>query len=74
VQFGKPSPDPYILGLTRIDSDAGNSLAVEDSPLGAAAAIAAGITTFGLGAHRDGRIWPAATKSVSSLLEVVDVL
>jgi HAD superfamily hydrolase (TIGR01509 family) len=74
VELGKPAPAPYILGLARINSEASNSMAVEDSPLGAAAAIAAGIPTFGLCGHRDGLAWPPGTKFVSSLLEVIDLL
>ncbi len=46
VVRGKPDPEPYCLAIERADADPGLSIAVEDSPQGAAAAHAAGLTTF----------------------------
>jgi HAD superfamily hydrolase (TIGR01509 family) len=39
----KPSPEPYLKGLARLDLDARECIVVEDSPRGLAAAHAAGI-------------------------------
>ena len=45
VQHKKPAPDLYLLALARLDLAARECVAVEDSELGVAAAVAAGITT-----------------------------
>lgn len=39
----KPSPEPYLLGLDRLDRQAEECLVIEDSPRGLQAALAAGI-------------------------------
>lgn len=44
VQAGKPAPDVYLLACQRLGVDPGNCVAIEDSPHGAAAAKAAGMT------------------------------
>lgn len=43
VKRGKPSPDVYVEAARRLGVDAGNCLAVEDSAVGVAAAVAAGM-------------------------------
>ncbi|MBL6945319.1 MAG: HAD-IA family hydrolase [Rhodospirillales bacterium] len=54
VARGKPDPEPYLAMLERAGCVASASLAVEDSPTGARAAIAAGIPTlFVAGANSD---------------------
>jgi len=40
---GKPSPEPYLLGLERLGMTADECLVIEDSPRGLQAAMAAGI-------------------------------
>jgi HAD superfamily hydrolase (TIGR01509 family) len=45
---GKPSPDPYLEALRRLDVPAEMAIAFEDSPSGIAAAVAAGIFTVGI--------------------------
>eukprot|EP00730_Choanoeca_flexa_P019299 TRINITY_DN9421_c0_g2_i1.p1 TRINITY_DN9421_c0_g2~~TRINITY_DN9421_c0_g2_i1.p1 ORF type:complete len:158 (+),score=12.35 TRINITY_DN9421_c0_g2_i1:381-854(+) len=47
-KHGKPHPEPYLQGLKLLDVDAASTLAFEDSPAGASAAVAAGIPTFGM--------------------------
>jgi HAD superfamily hydrolase (TIGR01509 family) len=47
VSRGKPHPDPYIEALQRLHVSACDACAVEDSPQGAQAALAAGVKTFG---------------------------
>jgi beta-phosphoglucomutase-like phosphatase (HAD superfamily) len=44
----KPHPEPYLEGLRRLGVAAEQSLAFEDSPSGMAAAVAAGLATFGV--------------------------
>lgn len=46
VARGKPDPEPYLQALRRLDCRAEGSIAIEDSPLGAAAAVAAGVRTY----------------------------
>ena len=53
VARGKPSPDVYLLAATTLGHAAEKSLAVEDSPNGVRAAVAAGMTCFGYAAQID---------------------
>jgi HAD superfamily hydrolase (TIGR01509 family) len=46
VKFGKPHPEPYLLGLEKAGIKAGEALAVENAPLGIQSAVAAGIYTI----------------------------
>ena len=46
VPRGKPAPDVYLLAAERIGVDPAQCLALEDSPTGARAAIAAGMTCY----------------------------
>ncbi len=45
VRRGKPDPEPYLAAAARLGLDPGDCLVVEDSPTGAAAGVAAGMTT-----------------------------
>jgi len=45
---GKPSPEPYLEGLRRLDLDAQYCFAVEDSPAGIESATQAGLFTVGV--------------------------
>ncbi len=49
VSEGKPSPQPYLLALSRLGCDADGSVAVEDSAAGIRGALAAGVETHALG-------------------------
>lgn len=49
VSCGKPSPEPYVAALALYGCHAACSIAVEDSPRGAASAVAAGLTTYLVG-------------------------
>jgi beta-phosphoglucomutase-like phosphatase (HAD superfamily) len=44
----KPHPEPYLEGLRRLGVAAAGGIAFEDSPSGLAAAVAAGLATFGV--------------------------
>jgi HAD superfamily hydrolase (TIGR01509 family) len=45
VQRGKPEPDAYLIGAAKLGLEAADCVAIEDSPTGVAAALAAGIAT-----------------------------
>jgi len=45
---GKPHPDIYLAAATGLGVEPGACLAIEDSPVGASAAVAAGMTVVGL--------------------------
>ena len=65
---GKPHPDPYLAALEAARCGAAQSIAVEDSPLGATAAVAAGLRTWVLCA-RPGDVpgWPPVAGFVDRL-------
>jgi len=46
VKFGKPHPEPYLLGLEKAGVTAGEAIAIENAPLGVQSAVAAGIYTI----------------------------
>lgn len=46
VKFGKPHPEPYLMGLQKADVEAEEAIVVENAPLGVQAAHAAGIYTI----------------------------
>ena len=53
VSRGKPAPEPYVAALALCGCRAERSIAVEDSPRGAASAVAAGLTTYLVGTKPD---------------------
>lgn len=53
VRRGKPDPEPYLRAAYLLDVPAAQAIAVEDSPTGAQAALAAGMRVLG---------WPAEAK------------
>ncbi len=56
VKYPKPSPEIYELACKNMGFNPTSSIAVEDSIVGAAAAIAAGITTVGIIAHPEDEV------------------
>jgi HAD superfamily hydrolase (TIGR01509 family) len=60
VAQGKPAPDVYLLAAKTLGYAPEACFAVEDSPNGARAAVAAGITTFGYAAQIDPALLLAA--------------
>ena len=71
VARGKPHPDIYLRALEACACVAKASIAVEDTPMGAAAAAAAGLQTFGLQtADTRAEAWPIGVQ----LLERLDLL
>lgn len=71
VVHGKPAPDPYRVALQRGRCEAGASIAVEDSPQGARAAVAAGLRTFGLGASTGAAGWPDGVLGIARLTQLL---
>ncbi len=45
VPRGKPHPDPYLIAAQRLGVDPADCIAIEDSPTGVRAAVAAGVPT-----------------------------
>lgn len=56
----KPAPDVYLEAAKEAGVDASHCLVVEDSPLGARAAVAAGMVCYGLDPHGEGAALKAA--------------
>ena len=73
VSRGKPAPDPYLEAMRRLRVEPGRCVAVEDSPVGAQAAQAAGALTFGL-ANACAGPWPAGVQPVASLRALVQLM
>ncbi|MDR1370629.1 MAG: HAD-IA family hydrolase [Dysgonamonadaceae bacterium] len=46
VQYGKPHPEPYLMGLGKAGITADEAIVVENAPLGVESAVAAGIRTI----------------------------
>ena len=46
VKFGKPNPEPYLMGLKKAGIDPNEAVVVENAPLGVKAGVAAGIFTI----------------------------
>jgi HAD superfamily hydrolase (TIGR01509 family) len=48
VARGKPDPELYLLAAARLGADPGRSIAIEDTPAGVRAAVAAGMTAIAI--------------------------
>lgn len=46
VKFGKPNPEPYLMGLKKVGIAPNEAVVVENAPLGIKAGVAAGIFTI----------------------------
>lgn len=46
VKYGKPNPEPYLMGLSKAGVKAEEAIVVENAPLGVQAGVAAGIFTI----------------------------
>jgi HAD superfamily hydrolase (TIGR01509 family) len=73
VLRGKPNPEPYLMAADRAGCPAAASVAVEDSPQGAAAARGAGMRTFVVG-HQAGAQWPEGVERIASLDDLKELL
>jgi HAD superfamily hydrolase (TIGR01509 family) len=66
VVHPKPAPDIYLEACRRLGAEPGASVALEDSPTGIAAAVAAGMYVVGVPYFGDGRL-PGSDLLVDSL-------
>jgi HAD superfamily hydrolase (TIGR01509 family) len=65
VRRGKPFPDLYEFALSRSGCTVADSIAVEDSPQGAQAALAAGLRTFVIRSPVESAVvWPKGTEFI----------
>ena len=46
VKYGKPHPEPYLMGLQKAGVHANEAFVVENAPMGVEAGVAAGIFTI----------------------------
>jgi sugar-phosphatase len=67
VSAGKPHPDGYLLALRRLGVDAAGAVAVEDAPVGVAAAKAAGLRTIAVTTTHPAEVLAAADIVVPTL-------
>lgn len=68
VESGKPAPDIYHAALDALGVAAADVIAIEDSPTSAAAALAAGVTTFATpGALHAGHAFPDGAIMIKAL-------
>jgi len=75
VASGKPDPEPYDQALRLLGCDARRSLAIEDSPIGAAAAVAAGLRTYVLlSSACPAQTWPDVAGFIDELSAAIDLL
>jgi len=73
VPRGKPAPDVYLLAAERLGVDPARCLALEDSPTGARAALAAGMTCWAVPdpAHTSAEAFAGVTPHVHADLHTV---
>ena len=69
VERAKPAPDPYVTACRKLGADPTCSVALEDSPVGVASAVAAGLWVVGC-PSQPGEQLPQAHTVVCSLDEV----
>jgi HAD superfamily hydrolase (TIGR01509 family) len=66
VQYGKPDPEPYLMGLKKGNLHPTEALVVENAPLGIESACAAGIYTIAVntGPLPDRTLWAAGANAL----------
>jgi HAD superfamily hydrolase (TIGR01509 family) len=59
VQYGKPHPEPYLMGLKKAGVEPHEAIVIENAPMGIQAAVAAGIFTVAVntGPLEDAILW-----------------
>jgi len=67
---GKPSPDPYLLGMEQFNIDAKNTMIIEDSVHGIQAGLSANAKVVALTGSVDVKDMPPAHKIINSLNEI----
>jgi beta-phosphoglucomutase-like phosphatase (HAD superfamily) len=75
VVLGKPEPEPYRIALARSGCARELSIAVEDSPVGAKSALAAGIRPYAVTPdHTAAAEWPEGVRLIETLDELIPEL
>jgi HAD superfamily hydrolase (TIGR01509 family) len=75
VSRGKPHPEPYNQALCLLGCEARDAFAIEDSPIGAKAAVAAGLRTYVLlHSATSHRTWPHVAGFIEELSAAIDLL
>lgn len=75
VTRGKPDPEPYRTALRLLGCAAERSIAIEDSPQGATAAVAAGLRTYVLRAlPATPGSWPGVAGFMETLADAIGLL
>jgi len=69
VKNGKPDPEPYLLGASRLDRNPSDCFVFEDSVNGAISGNAAGATVFGVPTHKSDKEMMARADYLLSYLE-----
>ena len=71
VSAGKPTAEPYIRALSRLNCSAALSHAVEDSRIGAMSAVAAGLKTWALAPPNNRAGWPGQVVFIERLTDLL---
>lgn len=66
VKNGKPNPEPYNLAVEKLGLNSSGIIAIEDSPHGAHASMAAGLRTLALSFSKF-QTWPKGVEPIKSL-------
>ncbi|CAM5701893.1 Hydrolase OS=Streptomyces fumanus OX=67302 GN=GCM10018772_59730 PE=4 SV=1 [Streptomyces fumanus] len=74
VGRGKPAPDLFLYAAERMGVAPGRCLVVEDSPLGVAAAVAAGMDVLGFTAMTPAEKLAGAGRLFGDMSELADLL
>jgi len=74
VEAVKPDPEAYLLALRRLGLSPGETVAIEDSPIGLAAARAAGIPGIAVGHRREFGGWVGDATYFSGLEPISGLL
>ena len=67
ITFGKPHPEPFLLGASLIEVDISECVVVEDAPAGVQAGLASGAVTAALNGH-------VATVGIRDLVHLRELL
>ena len=70
----KPAPDGYLLALKQLKLKASSAVALEDSPIGLAAAQAAGLRVVAVGHRHERGDWAGSADYLENLLSATRVL
>lgn len=73
VQYGKPHPEPYSMGLQKANLTPEEAIVVENAPLGVESAVAAGIYTIAVntGPLSDKVLWDAGANALYPSMEAL---